>query len=530
MGSALCPLRLIQEKHVSKFPPHIAMNERQPLADYTFHPLTQTLPLLEGEEFDAFLADVKQHGQREEIYAIGRQIIDGRNLYRACRAAHIQPRVMQRTDLLSTEQIAAFLSSRNLMRRHLKTGQRAAFAAVLADVLAAEAKKRQRDHAGTAPGRKRDREEQSVGFPVAKLSVQQVKNKNTPCKFAGSVATSCGDDKAGSGEGEACAVAARIAGVSARSVYATRAIRGKSPELFKAVQSGEINVHQAGVRARKSDRLAALDRAESRADHQRELSGDEWRIVHGDCLQELARLKRAGDRPDLIFLDPPYNNGWRYDADPTHDRLSPDQYLSWCREWMALCADALADHGSMFVLIDGNYTDQFGVLMRQVGLHRRNTILWWEHFPSYQRGNFTPAVRFIHYYTKSPTHFVWNPENILEPSRRNQIGDSRGEPGGKVPDNVWQISRKVGNAADRVPFDDAPPQIPTQLAERCILAASNPGSLVIDPFNGNGTTGLAALQHGRRYIGIERSAKYARQSQQWIRACLSGEREPVKTS
>jgi DNA modification methylase len=66
-----------------------------------------------------------------------------------------------------------------------------------------------------------------------------------------------------------------------------------------------------------------------------------------------------------------------------------------------------------------------------------------------------------------------------------------------------------------------PPQLPVELPKRAILATSEPGDLVVDCFNGNGTTGLAALLTGRKYLGIERSEKYAAQSERWIKAQLS---------
>lgn len=67
-------------------------------------------------------------------------------------------------------------------------------------------------------------------------------------------------------------------------------------------------------------------------------------------------------------------------------------------------------------------------------------------------------------------------------------------------------------------FADAPPQVPALILERCILAASNPGDRVFDPFTGNGTTWRAARKLGRAFTGIERSPKYAAQAEQWAMA------------
>ena len=225
-------------------------------------------------------------------------------------------------------------------------------------------------------------------------------------------------------------------------------------------------------------------------------------------------------RFDLIFADPPYNNGTHYHADPTRDRLSDRNYLTWCKYWMSECARLLSPSGSLFVLIDDRYSDFFGTVLRSLKdppLHRHNTIIWWEQFSNHQIKNFSHAARFIHYYTRSEKSFVWNAQDILVPSASAEVyKDSRTKPGGKVPGNVWEIARQTGNKADTIPFDDHPPQIPDKLLRRVILAASNEGDAVFDPFAGNGTTGRAAISLGRKFLGIERSPKYAAQARLWI--------------
>ena len=74
---------------------------------------------------------------------------------------------------------------------------------------------------------------------------------------------------------------------------------------------------------------------------------------------------------------------------------------------------------------------------------------------------------------------------------------------------------------ERVPWlgqEKQPPQLPLDLVRRCILLASNPGDVVLDPFNGNGVSGVAALTAQRRYVGIDRSEKYIGQARRWIAA------------
>lgn len=94
-----------------------------------FHPLADLFPLMEGAEFDALVADIQAHGLREPIIIHEDKILDGRNRYRACEAANIEP-IYQ--DWMSEGTAHAFVVSKNLHRRHLNESQRAMIAARLA--------------------------------------------------------------------------------------------------------------------------------------------------------------------------------------------------------------------------------------------------------------------------------------------------------------------------------------------------------------------------------------------------------------
>jgi hypothetical protein len=103
-------------------------------------------------------------------------------------------------------------------------------------------------------------------------------------------------------------------------------------------------------------------------------------------------------------------------------------------------------------------------------------------------------------------------ETVNRPSdRQAKYLDKRANPDGKTCDSVWGVSppipRLTGTCAERLP--DFPTQLPLDLLRPMVGCASDPGDLVIDPFAGSATTGVAALVAGRRFLGIERQAKFA---------------------
>jgi site-specific DNA-methyltransferase (adenine-specific) len=109
--------------------------------------------------------------------------------------------------------------------------------------------------------------------------------------------------------------------------------------------------------------------------------------------------------------------------------------------------------------------------------------------------------------------FVFNRDAVTRPSdRQAKYADKRANPRGKLWDDVWGINppipRLTGTCNERIP--GFPTQLPLRLLEPIVLCASEPGDLVVDPFCGSGTTGVAAIENKRRFIGIEKSDKFAR--------------------
>jgi len=121
-------------------------------ADLDYHPAANLFPLLEVEspEFGELVHDIQEHGLLQPIVLCDGKILDGRNRYRACQHAGVEPRFEDR----SGESPTAHVLSLNLHRRHLTDGQRAAIAVKAKARFEEEAKERKRAHGGTAPGRR----------------------------------------------------------------------------------------------------------------------------------------------------------------------------------------------------------------------------------------------------------------------------------------------------------------------------------------------------------------------------------------
>jgi len=117
----------------------------------TEHPAAALFPVLKGAELQELADDIRDHGLLEPIELLDGTVLDGRSRLAACELAGVEPDFTEANidDLGPT----VYVVSKNLKRRHLKTGQRAAIVQRMQPLLAEEAKERQREHGGTAPGR-----------------------------------------------------------------------------------------------------------------------------------------------------------------------------------------------------------------------------------------------------------------------------------------------------------------------------------------------------------------------------------------
>lgn len=242
------------------------------------------------------------------------------------------------------------------------------------------------------------------------------------------------------------------------------------------------------------------------------------RLIHGDCMQVMPSL--ASGSIDLVVTSPPYNLA-NYNGSKPHftnavgrgtwhdaaiakgyashsDDLPWPEYVEWQRRFISECWRLIPEHGAIFynhkprsvqkALVTPMELIPDGVILRQI-------VIW-------DRGgghNFNPAF-FI------PSH-EWVMIFAKPGFRLNSGGRPR---------DVWTIPpvrSEKGDARHPAPF-------PVELAAKAIRSTS--AKVVLDPFAGSGSTGVAAIQEGRRFVGIEKDAGYVEMARERLRRAVSG--------
>ena len=228
------------------------------------------------------------------------------------------------------------------------------------------------------------------------------------------------------------------------------------------------------------------------------------KIKCGDCIEVLSKVREPF--ADLIFADPPFNIGYKYDK--YNDKLKSKNYIAWTKDWMAACKNILKPHGSFYIAIGDDYAANVKIIAEEIGLVMRNWIIWHYTFGQQTKNKFARAHTHIFYFVNDDKNFTFNDCAVRVPSDRQLIyNDKRANPKGKMPDDVWnQYPRVCGTFKERQGWH--PCQMPETLLTRIITASSNPGDCVLDPFSGSGTTAAVAYQLGRNYAGIDTSEQY----------------------
>jgi site-specific DNA-methyltransferase (adenine-specific) len=231
------------------------------------------------------------------------------------------------------------------------------------------------------------------------------------------------------------------------------------------------------------------------------------KIICGDCVEILNKVKEPF--ADLIFADPPFNIGYKYDK--YHDKKGKEHYIDWTRQWMTACCKVLKPTGSFYIAIGDDYAAYVKTIAEdQLGLFCRNWIIWHYTFGQQTKNKFARSHTHIFYFVRDKKYFTFNDFAVRTPSDRQLVyKDKRANSSGKMPDDVWpDYSRVCGTFKERTGWH--PCQMPELLLARIIAASSNPLDCVLDPFIGSGTTAVVAAQYGRNYCGTDISKSYVK--------------------
>jgi site-specific DNA-methyltransferase (adenine-specific) len=229
------------------------------------------------------------------------------------------------------------------------------------------------------------------------------------------------------------------------------------------------------------------------------------RLYQGDCLEILAAI--PPNSVDLVFADPPYflSNGGitchagkmvsvhKGDWDKSR---GPDANHEFNRVWLAACQRVLKPNGSIWVSGTAHVVHSVGFAMQQLGFKLLNDISWVKPNP--------PPNLSCRYFTHATETIIWAAKD--KKSRHTFNYKLMKETNrGKQMKSVWEI-RPPERWEKR--FGKHPTQKPVALLERILLASTNEGDLVLDPFAGSSTTLLAALCLRRKALGCELSAEF----------------------
>lgn len=236
------------------------------------------------------------------------------------------------------------------------------------------------------------------------------------------------------------------------------------------------------------------------------------KLVLGDCIKELKSID--SNSVDLIISDPPYNVGKDYGNDS--DSQDFDDYMAFTKQWLKECHRVLKNDGTIYVFIGFRYISYlFKIMEEDLKMNFVNWISW-----HYTQGvgktkGFSPRHDDILMFSKTDK-YKFNLDAIRVPQKYyRKVNNMRGA----NPGDVWEVSHIHYCQKGRQPH---PTQKPEALIERMVLASSNEGDLVVDPFSGSGTTMRVCQQLERNGLGIELNEEYIEQTKERLNSKFEG--------
>lgn len=252
-------------------------------------------------------------------------------------------------------------------------------------------------------------------------------------------------------------------------------------------------------------------------------SSNEYRIwlYDANCLEMMDILigKYPRGRFDMIFADPPYflSNGGitchagkmvKVDKGQWDKSNGPELNHEFNTAWLSRCQRLLNPNGTIWVSGTQHIIFSIGYAMQQLGMKILNDISWEKPNP--------PPNLSCRYFTHSTETIIWAAKSDKSKHCFN-YDKTREMNNGKQMKTVWTIPAPNGEEKE---FGKHPTQKPVALLERIILASTNEGDLILDPFSGSSTTGVAAIKQNRRFVGIELEPEFLSLSQKRLEQAI----------
>lgn len=235
-------------------------------------------------------------------------------------------------------------------------------------------------------------------------------------------------------------------------------------------------------------------------------------VICGDAFETLPELRENSF--DLLFADPPYNLTKQFGSEKFKE-ISSEEYEEWLDSWLKLCVPLLKDTASVYICGDWRSS----AAIQRVGsryFNLRNRITWEREKGRGALANWKNAAEDIWFFTVLDEYTfnldaVKQRRRVIAPYKENGSPKDWNETADgnfrdTHPSNIWtDISVPFWSMPENT---DHPTQKPEKLLAKILLASTNAGDLVLDPFAGSGTAAVAAKKLGRHFVAIESDEQY----------------------